>query len=191
MNICFGGQSTREKILFMCYLGVVISKSKKVVVQTNEKHFFTSADTVFFGDNLTVTTRDMEAEIVIKESDEKGDFNFFVYDLLGKFPLDKKDSEKLVSLKDVTYIFINNTSYSKINKKYLMLKFGITDEEVHFLPLDEGDISKNIENCFEETLSIKGLSRNYKDALISISKKVLSSDVRETRKLFKLALRSC
>ncbi len=191
MDICFAGPSTREKILLMCYLGFILSAEKKVAVKTDARYFFTSADTVFLNDNLSISTKEVNADVIIRESDEIGDMNFFVYDLLGNFPRNRKDFVDIVGNTACRYIFLNNIKYSKINKNYLLKKFGIDDKNVYFLPLDEGDISLNIENCFEETLSLKGMSRNYKNLLVDIAGSVLENDVKQGKRMFKLALRSC
>ncbi len=191
MNICFAGVSTRDKIMFMSYLGLILASDKKVLVKTDEKHFFTSSDTVFFGENLSISTKEINADIVIRESKEKGDMNFFVYDLLANFPRNRRDSMASLDEMDRKYIFLNNINYSKINKKYLVNKFDISEKNAYFLALDEGDISRNIENCFEETLSIRGISKAYKNVLLDIAGEILESDARQSKRLFKLALRAC
>ncbi len=191
MDICFGGKSTRDKLMFMSYLGLILSGNKSVVVKMNEKPFFTSSDSVFFGENLTITNKDLSGDIVIREGDEIGDMNFFVYDLLASFPKNRKENENTNDIKNITYIFMNNTNYSKINEKYLSIKYGVESKKAIFLPLDEFNISKNIENCFEEKLDMKGMSRSYKKLLLNISASILGNDEKESKMLYKLALRGC
>ncbi len=191
MDICFGGKSTRDKLMFMSYLGLILSGNKTVVVKMDEKPFFTSSDSIFLSDNLTITNKDLSADIVIRESDDLGDMNFFVYDFLDSFPKNRKENFNTNDSCNITYIFMNNTGYSKINKKYLSAKFGVEMKEAIFLPLDEINIAKNIENCFEEKLDMKGMSRAYRKLLLNISASILGSNEKESKMLYKLALRSC
>ncbi len=187
MKVSVIGSSGRGKIMFMYYLGKIISKYRETVVISDKSYFFDRLETIDFEDGFTISKEDVKREIIISEVDEEQDIKFLVIDLLANFPINGKDDFNVESAENI--VFLNVLPYTAINEKYLINKFGITDETVYFIPLDERNIAVNIENSYNQKISLKGISGTYKKSLIQVVSQILGIDRKESAKLYKLAIK--
>lgn len=200
-RIAFVGQPSREKTFFILYMAHILSQAHKTVVQT-EDLWFSELDVHVYSDNLTILKKnregaDRDTEFFLEDLYDFKDNPSTLRVLVSQANLDSVNGnqslfERSTENDEVIYLFLGMVLDSKINEKYLCRRMGIHGhkDEVLCQYLNEKDLAVNMENEYDERLSIRGLSKPYKYLLMHVIRKVSEAPLGEQRRWLRKAERS-
>lgn len=178
-TIALIGKPSRDKSYLMLYLGKLLAVSGKVAVVTENQWFMPNLETYEYSDQLLIYKefpKDEEANYTLIEIVTPREMPYDVALYISS--IDRPTVEANVEIflgnemtDEKVYIFQNVIMDGKINENYLCQRFAINQKshDIRTLYLNDNDMAVNIENGYNETLDIKGLSKTYKKLLLELA----------------------
>lgn len=206
--VCHGVRS-REKQLLLLYIGKVLSSQSKVVMLTQGSIVQKTMSRVFYNDNYHITdvakVEMNEVDYIVLDIDERAQkvasldlieqrredgIDLFISD---KYPSDVEQNQPITkTLKDDCMIIYLNLLYdSKISASYLSRCYKIDKKTHHIIKHyhNERDMVIHLENEYNESLEMKGLSKAYLKVVTEVIEVITETSTKEVKVWLKKAIR--
>lgn len=194
------GKPSRDKSYLMLYLGKLLAVRDKVSVVTDDQWFLPALDSYEHSDQLHIykevpVNEEVAYTLIDVASPSENSYDVAIY-ISG---IDRPTVEINVKVfaacqaaDEKVYIFQNVLMDGKINESYLCQRFGISQKshQVRTVYLNDNDMAVNIENGYNETIDIRGLSKRYKKLLLELVGTCSQKSLKELKQDLRTAERS-
>ena len=194
------GKPSRDKSYLMLYLGKLLAVGDHVIIVTDNQWFMPNLDSYEYSDQLHICKEISMNEAVDYTIIDVTSVSKTKYDIaLYVSGIDRSTVEANVEMflgseeaDEKVTIFQNVLLDGKINENYLCQRFGISPKshKVKTLYLNDNDMAVNIENDYDETLDIRGLSKIYKKLLLELAGTCSQKSLKELKQNMRTAERS-